>query len=47
MLMLVLMFFISLKTQIKQITYLMVESLGMINIFICIFNNNINFISVK
>jgi hypothetical protein len=34
--MLILMFLISLKTQIKQITYLVVESLGMINIFIFI-----------
>jgi hypothetical protein len=45
-----LIFLISLKTYIKQIIYLVVESLGMINIFICIriFSiNNVNFILVK
>jgi len=46
----ILIFLISLKTYIKQIIYLVVESLGMINIFICIriFSiNNVNFILVK
>jgi len=48
--MLILIFLISLKTYIKQIIYLVVKSLGMINIFICIriFSiNNVNFILVK